>query len=111
MSTKVKEPEEALQVQKFRVQYPISSYTFPKEARIHQVRFDEEHIHIELMDGRILSIPLWWIPTLHHASPGDREQYEINRSRTMVIWDPTKCAINDELRIADYLGPCDENSA
>jgi len=95
-------------LRKYRVQYPISAYTFPKEARIHRVRFDKEYIHIELMDGRILSIPLWWIPTLHHASPEEREQYEINRSRTMLIWDPAKCAINDELRIADYLGPCEE---
>jgi hypothetical protein len=23
----------------------------------------------------------------------------------MIIWDPAKCAINDEIRITDYLGP------
>jgi uncharacterized protein DUF2442 len=77
---------------------------FPQEARIHQVQFDEEYLHIELIDGRKLAIPLWWIPTLHNASPEEREKYEINRSRTMLIWDPAKCAINDEVRIADYLG-------
>ncbi len=26
-------------------------------------------------------------------------------NRTMLIWDPDKCAINDEVHIADYLGP------
>jgi len=87
------------------VQYPVSAYTFPREALIHQVRFDDEYMHVELTDGRMLSIPLWWIPTLHHASPEDREKYEINQSRTMIIWDPEKCAINDEIRIVDYLGP------
>jgi hypothetical protein len=23
----------------------------------------------------------------------------------MIIWDPEKCAINDEVRLVDYLGP------
>lgn len=105
MATKEKQVEEQFAVKRYKVQYPISAYTFPKEARIHQVRFDDEYMHVELTDGRMLSVPLWWIPTLHNASPEEREKYKINRSRTMIIWDPDKCSINDELRIADYLGP------
>ena len=105
MATKVEQPEEQLEVKQYKVQYPISAYTFPQEARIHRVRFDDEYMHVELTDGRRLSVPLWWIPTLYNASPEEREKYEIDRSRTMVIWDPAKCAINDEVRIADYLGP------
>jgi hypothetical protein len=107
MAIKAEQVEEQLQVKRYKVQYPISAYTFPREARIHQVRFDDEYMHIELTDGRVLSLPLWWIPTLYDASPEEREKYEINRNRTMIIWDPDKCAINDEVRIADYLGPCD----
>ncbi|MFQ5859447.1 MAG: DUF2442 domain-containing protein [Anaerolineae bacterium] len=84
---------------------PISAYTFPRETRIHQVRFDDKYLHVELTDGRVLSVPLWWIPTLHNALPEEREKYEISRDRTMIIWDPDKCAINDEVRIADYMGP------
>ena len=45
--------------------------------------------------------PLRWIPTLYNADPREREKYEIHRNRTMLVWDPEKCAINDELRIAD----------
>jgi hypothetical protein len=107
MAIKAEQVEEQLQVKRYKVQYPISAYTFPREARIHQVRFDDEYMHIELTDGRVLSLPLWWIPTLYDASPEEREKYEINRDRTMIVWDPDKCAINDEVRIADYLGPCD----
>jgi hypothetical protein len=107
MAIEAEQVEEQLQVKRYKVQYPISAYTFPREARIHQVRFDDEYMHIELTDGRVLSLPLWWIPTLYDASPEEREKYEINRDRTMIIWDPDKCAINDEVRIADYLGPCD----
>jgi hypothetical protein len=108
MAIKAEQVEEQFQVKRYKVQYPISAYTFPREARIHQVRFDDKYMHVELTDGRVLSLPLWWIPTLYDASPEEREKYEINQSRTMIIWDPDKCAINDEVRIADYLGPCDE---
>jgi hypothetical protein len=93
-------------VKHYEIQYPASAYTFPSEARIHQAFFDDDYVHIELTDGRDLAIPLWWIPTLHNAAREELEKFEINRSRTMLIWDPDKCAINDELRIADYLGPC-----
>ena len=97
--------EQTSQVRRYPIQYPVSAYTFPTDARIHRVRFDDEYLHLELTDGRILSVPLRWIPTLYNASPDEREKYEINRSRTMLIWDPEQCAINDELRLADYLGP------
>lgn len=89
-------------MKKFKVQYPISEYTFPREATIRDVYFDDEHMHVELTDGRIMSVPLRWIPTVYHASPEERAKYELNRSRTMIIWDPAKCAINDEIRITDY---------
>jgi hypothetical protein len=110
MAISTEQVKEQFEVKRYKVQYPISAYAFPQEARIHQVRFDHESMHVELTDGRILSIPLWWIPTLYNATPEEREKYEINRNRTMIIWDPAKCAINDEVCIADYLGPCRENS-
>jgi hypothetical protein len=88
---------------RYPVQYPATAYTFPTEAIIHEVRLDHEYIHVALTDGRILSIPLYWIPTVHHAPADEREKFEINRSRTMIIWDPDKCGINDEIRIVDYL--------
>ena len=97
--------DEQYRVKKFKVQHPISAYTFPREATIRDVHFDDKHMHVELADGRIMSVPLSWIPTVYHASPEERAKYELNRSRTMIIWDPAKCAINDEIPIADYFGP------
>lgn len=105
MATKAKQVEAQYKVKRYKVQYPISAYTFPGEAHIDQVHFDDEYVHVALTDGRIISVPLRWIPTLYNAPPAEREKYEINSSRTMLVWDPDKCAINDELRIADYLGP------
>jgi hypothetical protein len=105
MVTSVEQVETRSPVKRYKVQYPVSAYTFPQEARIHKVSFDDEHMHVELTDGRVLSIPLWWIPSLYEAAPEEREKYEITPSRTMIIWDPAKSSINDEVCIADYLGP------
>lgn len=101
MSTK-EEPDKRTE-KWYNIAYPASAYTFPGEALLHRVRFDEDYMHLELTDGRVLSIPLWWIPTLHNATPEEREKYEISRDRKMIIWDPDKCSINDEVRIVDYL--------
>src|SRR5687767_12269504 len=92
-------------IKRYKIQHSIDEYTFPKEAYIHAVRFDDKYMHVELTDGRILSIPLWWIPTVYNASDEDRNKFEINQSRTMIIWDPEKSGINDEINIVDYLGP------
>ena len=104
MTSDAKPAESQSTVKHYKIAYPASAYTFPEDARIHQVRFDDEYIHLDLTDGRILSVPLRWIPTLYNAAVEEREKYEISRDRSMLIWNPDKCAINDELRIADYLG-------
>lgn len=105
MVTNAKHTEKQLRVKRYRIQYPVSDYKFPSEARIRQARVDEKYLHVELVDGRMLSVPLSWIPTLKNASAADRNKFEINQDRTMIVWDPEKCAINDEIRITDYLGP------
>jgi hypothetical protein len=91
------------QIKWYEIPYPASAYTFPRESLIHDVRFDDDTIHVELTDGRVLSIPLWWVPSVHNAPMAEREKYEISRDRRMVVWDPDHCAINDEMRIDDYL--------
>ena len=105
MVTNVKQMDEKVQVKRYKIQHSIDEYTFPKEAYIHDVKFDEKFIHVELTDQRVISIPLWWIPTVYNASMEDRKKFEINQGRTMIIWNPDKCGINDEISIADYLGP------
>jgi len=108
MFTSAKQTDEKMRVKRYKVQYSIEDYTFPVEARIHKVNIDEKYVRVELTDQRILSIPLWWIPTVYNANAEDRNKFEINQSRTMIIWDPAKCSINDEISIADYLGPVRE---
>jgi len=92
-----------MNVKWYDIAYPASACTFPREALLHRVRFDKDNMHLELTDGRMLSVPLSWIPTLHNAAPEEREKYEISQDRKMLVWDPDKCSINDEVRIDDYL--------
>ena len=42
-----------------------------------QVVFDEDYMHVELLDGRKLSIPLIWYPRLFDATPEQRAKVEI----------------------------------
>lgn len=105
MGTNVKQMDEKTQVKRYKAQHSIDEYTFPKVATIHDVKFDDKFIHVELTDQRVISIPLWWVPTVYNATMEDRKKFEINQNRTMIIWNPDKCGINDEISIADYLGP------
>ena len=103
MVTRVEQVNQPIKVKQHSIQFPISDYTYPSDERIRDVHFDRKFIHVELMDGRTLSIPLKWIPTVLNAPPEEREKYVLSRNRRMIIWDPDECAINDELHIADYL--------
>jgi hypothetical protein len=62
-------------VKRYDIAYPASAYTYPRESLIHDVRFDDTHLHIDLMDGRTLSIPLWWIPTIYNAPSDERLKF------------------------------------
>jgi hypothetical protein len=48
MAIKAELVEENFKVRRYKVQYPISAYTFPKENLIHQAGFDDEFIHQDL---------------------------------------------------------------
>jgi hypothetical protein len=87
----------------YPIKYRASEYTFPAGDTIEAVHFDDTYIHIELVDERILSIPLKWIPPLRDASPADREKYHIAEDRDAIIWDPDEGEINEILRLSDYL--------
>lgn len=87
----------------YDIPYPATAYTFPGEALIHDLRINDEYLQFELTDGRLLAVPLWWIPSVNNAAPEERQKFAISRDRKLVIWDPDTCTINDEVRLDDYL--------
>jgi hypothetical protein len=48
----------------------------PTTALAKSVRFDSDLMHVSLVDGRIISVPIRWFPLLREATPEQREHYE-----------------------------------
>lgn len=59
--------------------------TLPNPVEPTNVRFDDTTMWVELIDGRVLGVPLVWFPRLFHASPEERENFEL--SYTGIHWD------------------------
>jgi hypothetical protein len=47
------------------------------DERVKNVRFTEDTISVDLMDGRSITVPLVWYPRLLNASPEQLIQWEI----------------------------------
>lgn len=70
------------------------------------VRFDDNSMWIELLDGRTLGIPLVWFPRILHATPKQREQFEL--SSQGIHWDD----LDEDISVAGLLaGRGDATSA
>ena len=54
----------------------------PTSALAKSVRFDEEMMHVSLTDGRVVSVPVIWFPSLREATLRQREKYEIGGGGT-----------------------------
>jgi hypothetical protein len=61
------------------------------------LRFDDDSLWVELSDGRVLGVPLAWFPRLLHATPAQRENYEI--SREGLHWDE----LDEDISVAGLL--------
>ena len=61
------------------------------------VRFDDDCMWVELEDGRTIGVPLAWFPRLLHATPKQREAYDL--SRRGIHWE----ALNEDVSVAGLL--------
>ncbi len=61
------------------------------------LRFDENSMWVELSDGRTVGVPLAWFPRLLHASPEQREDYEL--SPRGMHWD----ALDEDISVEGIL--------
>jgi hypothetical protein len=61
------------------------------------VWFDDNSMWVELVDGRTLGIPLAWFPRLLHATPEQRQKYELTVSG--IHWDE----LNEDISVAGLL--------
>lgn len=58
------------------------------------VKITQERLTFELEDGRTVSIPLSFYPTLHLATPAERADFEICHSS--VYWPQLDCDISSD---------------
>jgi len=61
------------------------------------LRFDDDSMWVELDDGRVLGVPLVWFPRLLHATPAQRDNYEL--SRRGLHWDE----LNEDISVEGLL--------
>jgi Protein of unknown function (DUF2442) len=47
------------------------------DERVKNVYFTEETVSVDLMDGRIITVPLVWYPRLLNATPDQRSNWEV----------------------------------
>lgn len=79
----------------------------PTTALAKSVEFSEDLMHVNLTDGRIISVPIIWFPTLRDASPAEREKYEIGAGGRGLHWPE----LDEDLSVAGLLRGGDERAA
>ncbi|MEQ9672677.1 DUF2442 domain-containing protein [Coleofasciculus sp. G2-EDA-02] len=57
------------------------------DERVKNVYFTEETITVDLMDGRVISVPLTWYPRLLNATSEQREKWEVCGGGYGIHWE------------------------
>ena len=56
------------------------------EPRAAGVRATDDELLVDLVDGRRLAVPLVWFPRLLHASPAQRDKFELLGDGEGIHW-------------------------
>ncbi len=51
------------------------------------VRFDAERLHVQLSDGREISVPLEWFPSLRNATEEQRNRWRLIGKGVGIHWE------------------------
>lgn len=54
--------------------------------RVKHVTCTEDDLQVDLADGRAISVPLVWYPRLLHATPEQREKWQISGGGYGIHW-------------------------
>ncbi|MBF2019745.1 MAG: DUF2442 domain-containing protein [Hydrococcus sp. C42_A2020_068] len=57
------------------------------DERVKNVRFSEETISVDLMDGRTITVPLVWYPRLLNATPEQRAKWQVCGGGYGIHWE------------------------
>ncbi|OAQ19811.1 DUF2442 domain-containing protein [Thermosulfurimonas dismutans] len=59
---------------------------FSEIPRAKKIEIKDDRLIVELVDGRILIVPLVWYPRLWHATPEERKQFELLADGEIIHW-------------------------
>ena len=63
------------------------------------LRFDEDTMWVQLVDGRVIGVPLAWFPRLLRASPEQQLRFEISGGGQGLHWDE----LDEDISVAGLL--------
>ncbi len=64
----------------------MTSSTLATDERVMDVTVTEDELTVSLMDGRRISVPLAWYPRLLHATPAQRENWQLAGAGYGIHW-------------------------
>lgn len=70
-----------------------------QEARALQLAVSDEALTVDLVDGRTIIVPLAWYPRLWHATPAERNRFEIFGDGSFIHWPD----LDEDLTVAGLL--------
>ena len=56
------------------------------DERVKSVVLTEDTLSVDLMDGRTITVPLTWCPRLLHATPAQRERWQVAGGGYGIHW-------------------------
>jgi hypothetical protein len=74
--------------------------TLTRVPVIKRVHCDDEHIYVDLADGRVLGVPLAWSERLSKATPKQRANYQIEEFGDAIHWPD----VDEDIGLATFLG-------
>ena len=77
----------------------MSTLAIQTDERVKEVRFSDDSIIVDLMDGRTISVPLVWYPRLLKATKEQRESWEVCGGGYGLHWED----IDEDLSTAGML--------
>ncbi|MBI1786907.1 MAG: DUF2442 domain-containing protein [Acidobacteria bacterium] len=63
-----------------------SSVAEIQEARAQSATLSDEALTVDLVDGRTIIVPLAWFPRLWHATPQERNHFEVFGDGAYLHW-------------------------
>lgn len=78
----------------------------PATALAQSVEFDDDMMHVRLVDGRVISVPIIWFPVLYEANPKQRAHYEIGGGGIGLHWPE----LDEDLSVANLMAGVDWES-